>query len=179
MNEQSNQSNVLVQEVAHILEGLSLADDLLNRGSGGSSDGGEKSMGQLRQGILQFTADSARFEQHAKEALVLSSRLKDQISRAQLGMGFFEQFKFELEAQRDVIKALAGDFEPFAEAGSRQMPCYDHGIADHYTMQKERGIHSQAIEEARPSRERATIDRSTSAVAIKNGEDLDDNVELF
>lgn len=179
MKEQSNQSNVLVQEVADILEGLSLADDLLSQGSGGSSDGGEKAMGQLRQGIMQFTTDNARFMQQAKETLVLSGRLKDQITRAQLGMGFFEQFKSELMAQRDVIKALAGDLEPFAEAGSRQMPCYDLGIADHYTMQKERDIHNQAIEGARPSRERGSIDKSTSAVAVKNGEDLDDNVELF
>ena len=195
MKELATQSNDLVEQIESTNGNIMKQADQLKaqlRTTDADGQGSDAINSEvLDRAAQEFFETSAAFTRHADEMAALSQSLDGLIVAAESKLLFLQPFAGQLKHHQDQLKECRVRLAPWVEAAGGSSALNKACLAERYTMQQERDIHTTILE-AKTVRSGAHSERKATAGVrsedplssqILHDEteenELGDNVELF
>ena len=214
VNRLSDQSSEFVPDVVDLLDTIStLARELVGESSevagevaGGAQVAGNKAKMSIDAGIQDISSVYDRFREDSSAALERSRTLQAAILQTRSGLCFLPELTDQLAAYTDELEEMVESLSPYVDRKEMTQEEIDEFI-QRYTMESERAVHKQIIEETDGFKAEDNVESSSceaeplmthsqtelgneselfAETAVEKDEDKDededelgDNVELF
>ena len=167
MKDLATQSNDLVEQIesvnSHIMDQAGQLQAHLEIADTGGQDRDAINLDVLDTSAREFFETSAAFSRQADEMAELSRSLDGLIAEAESKLSFLQPFAGQLKHHQDQLKECRAFLAPWVDAAGGAAALNKAKLAERYTMQQERDIHTTILE--------------SEAVAGGDGSDRETNVE--
>ena len=178
MKELATQSNELVERIESINSAIMNEAGHLQTEASDEQAAEVVGIDQLDNSLDAFSRTGAVFSRHADEMAELGRSFDAMITSAGRQLTFLQPFADRLRDQKECLTALRARLAPWvtASGGSTTVLLDKTRLAQRYTMQQERDIHTVVLDNSAIG---ADAPENNGAGDFSSDSELGDNVELF